>query len=598
MSFNRPFYIPIPGPQGPPGSSTGTFTGPTGPQGPQGLPGSSTGTSTGPTGQQGPTGAQGPQGLPGSSTGTSTGPTGQQGPTGAQGPQGPPGSSTGTSTGPTGQPGSTGPTGAQGPQGPPGSSTGTSTGPTGQPGSTGPTGQGQTGPTGLRGPTGPASSVNLYNYIPLVATSTTTPYNTNYINSAIDIDTTASPTTLTLPLLSSVNSGNWYNISKKAVATLGEFDVSNNELTISTSGSDKIYGSIYSSLVNPPTLISATGITSVSVDSSNALIMSAGNVWRLNGPAYGWTVANTGSTGPAPSNYVVVYMGYDNNGTIDQQIINAVNAGYNHIVLAFYMFSLTGPDPFSALDKWQALPSGTKTTVLNAVHAAGAKLVLSAGGAGELTPYDADPTAYATAACNYAIAQQLDGVDFDLEHIGVLFVWNGSNPKNSTQLLAWFQTLGNVARSILGPNRIISHAPQSPYFGPVGTSDPAIWAGNSGGYTQVYLNNPDIDYFFIQYYNQSAQYLTYNAVFEVGPTDFPQTAIRQVNTNGVPLDKIVLGTFLQTGDGSLLNNDPSVWYTQLNQAQTSFGFNRSAGIWEYRSTGSPTAQTWAATIYP
>jgi hypothetical protein len=488
-----------------------------------------------------------------------------------------------------------------GPTGPNSGGTETSTGPTGPQGIQGIPGS-SVGSTGSTGPTG--AGTILYNYIPLTASVTTTPYINIYLNSAIDIDTTNTPTQLSLPLLSSVNAGNWFNISKKAVDNAGTFNVSNNALTITTSGSDKMYGVIYSSLSTTPTLISDNMITSVANDPSNALIMSAGNVWKLNGPAYGWSLLTpgTGATGPTGAtgsiNYRVVYMGYDNNGTIDQQILNAVNDGFNYIILAFYMFSLTGPDPFSALDKWQALSGGTKTTVLNAVHGAGAKLVLSAGGAGELAPFDADPTAYATAACNYAIAQQLDGVDFDLEHIEVYFVWAGANSKNSTQLLAWFQTLNTVARNLLGSDRMISHAPQSPYFGPIGTVNPAVWAGPSGGYTQVYLNNPDIDLFFIQYYNQSPQYLTYTAVFEEGPTDFPETAIKQVNINGIPLDKIVLGTFLQTSDGSNLNNDPSVWYTQLNQAETSFGFNRSAGIWEYHPTGSPTAQTWISTIYP
>jgi hypothetical protein len=135
--------------------------------------------------------------------------------------------------------------------------------------------------------------------------------------------------------------------------------------------------------------------------------------------------SSTGATGPTgavgptgPSNsqisnnfkWKVAYMGYDNNETIDVQILNALYYGFNLIILAFWLPSTNAKDPFSALDKWSQLNLTMKTFILNTAHTLGAKIILSAGGATE-SPYTLNATTVATNACNYAIAQQLDGVD-------------------------------------------------------------------------------------------------------------------------------------------------------------------------------------------
>jgi hypothetical protein len=102
----------------------------------------------------------------------------------------------------------------------------------------------------------------------------------------------------------------------------------------------------------------------------------------------------------------------------------------------------------------------------------------------------------------------------------------------------------------------------------------------------------------IQYYNQTPDYNSYTPIFQIGPLSFPQTAIHQVITNGVPANRVVLGTFLQTGDGSNLPNSPSQWHTWVNQAFMDFGWHGGAMVWEYHSTGSPTAAQWVQTIFP
>src|SRR5437868_11183352 len=296
------------GPTGPTGATI-QFTGPTGPTGQTGQMGN-TGSigktgATGPTGQAGLTGQTGPTGQTGR-MGPSTASTGPTGPVG-------PNNSNGT-TGPTGRIGATGITGP--------------TGPTGQTGRTGSTGQQQTGPTGPAGAVGPAEA--LYHYVPITTATGQTgiSYSSTYLNSAVDVDTTNSATTFYLPTIASVSPGNWFNLSKKAVATGGVYAVSSNTLTISATGTDRIYGAIESSTNTTPTVVSATTIQSNLDDASNVLLIQSANVWHINELAYGWGTSQTGPTGGFQ--YKVVYMGYDNTDTIDVQITAAVNDGYNY----------------------------------------------------------------------------------------------------------------------------------------------------------------------------------------------------------------------------------------------------------------------------
>src|SRR5438046_2505730 len=203
------------------------------------------------------------------------------GPVGPTGPTGPRGTNTQGSTGPTGP---TGPTG-MGPTGPTGLSS--ITGPTGQ---TVPTGAaGSTGPTGPTGTTGATGSA-LYHYVAITTATGQTGINyiSSYLNSDIDIDTTNSATTFHLPSIASVSPGNWFNISKKAVNTAGVYAVSSNTLTISATGTDRLYGAINSTTTPVPTTISSLTIVSNLQDSSVALLMQAGDVWHINNLAFGW----------------------------------------------------------------------------------------------------------------------------------------------------------------------------------------------------------------------------------------------------------------------------------------------------------------------
>lgn len=462
--------------------------------------------------------------------------------------------------------------GPQGPIGPAGSGTGSGsvTGPTGSQGIQGPTGPagsgsgtGATGPTGSVGPTGPAGSGT----------------GAGSITGATGATGSAGSVGPTGPAGSGTGSGTGATGATGSVGPTGPAGGGTGAGSTGATGSQGIQG--------------PTG--------------SAGGVGPT-GPAGGGTGAGstgpTGSQGPTgPSSgagnsfaWKAIYMGYDNTETIDIQILNALYFGFNLIVLAFWLPSTSAPDPFSALDKWQALSGTTKAFILNTAHTLGAKITMSIGGATETTTvYTLNPATLATTACNYAIAQTLDGVDWDLEGI---FLGFSTATLTSAQLLTWMQTLNTTSRTVLTNTRIISHAPQSPYLCPA-------WVGASNGYYQVYANNPDIDILLVQYYNQTIQYNSYTTIFRVGPTDFPLSAVEEIHnfTIPIPLVKIVVGGYLQnittdTGFPASLPNIPLQWRNWINQAFADFGWNAGMMVWQYHSTGAPTAQTWVQTIFP
>lgn len=640
----------IPGDPGSPGTPgvagpTG-LDGPSGPTGSQGSPGVAANTgSTGPAGagQSGPTGATGP-----GNTGV-TGPTGAKctGPTGSTGPQGTPGlaantgatgpSSTGL-TGPTGAPGTSSGTGATGstgagntgPTGPAGVTSGTgTTGPTGA-GNTGPTGSAGlasgTGATGPPGPTGsgaanfntgpaggsgpltlldyatsPPTLVNALtrigsgrcllnwklNYISLTAVPTInlSASDFNDVSTYIDIDTTPTASNVILPL-ATAGAGLWISIFKKYATTPP--NISSNKLTVSTQGGETIFGPIYNSDNVDGTVVDTSAVESYLQDPAQLTIFSDSVVWRILDRGFGWV----NPVEPLIFQHRVVYIAFRDIdwANIGNTVRQAVDSGYDTINLAFYIQSGTSPEPIpgpaDAAFAWGQLSPAQQVATINYAHANGATVLVSGGGATDTTPYDVDPTTYATSVCNWAVDNNLDGVDFDLEHIQLGFIFPGFT---APQLLTWFQTMGTEARAILGGSRKISHAPQSPYFSPP-------WAPN-GGYTQVYLNNPDIDYLDIQYYNQSLQYNTFTNIWVTGPSDFPGSAIAQINALGVPFSKLVLGTFLQDGDGSLFTNDPLQIKTWVEQGFNTLGWNGGGMSWHWASTGTPTSLEWVQTVF-
>lgn len=300
------------------------------------------------------------------------------------------------------------------------------------------------------------------------------------------------------------------------------------------------------------------------------------------------------------------YLGFDwNDPTI--AIKNAIDIGYNVINLAFYL-SVNGP--FDIALVWGNLTKDKQIDTINYAHARGAKILVSAGGSTDSEVYNMDPVIYAQNVCQWAIANNLDGVDYDLEQILPGFLIPG---KTSDQTYEWFKQLNVTSRTILGPDRIISHAPQAPYLSQPGHT--GTWAGTLGGYVKVFddakNNGGYIDYLNVQFYNQGqpgteGPYSSYETIYVNGPNDFPYSAINQVATQGpnteitpIPLNALIYGTYLQSTDGSGFH-DPIAIKQFMQTANTNLGWNAGTMLWMWRTEGTvtePTAQEWFNIVY-
>lgn len=292
------------------------------------------------------------------------------------------------------------------------------------------------------------------------------------------------------------------------------------------------------------------------------------------------------------------YRGFDWNDPTPQ-IKQAIDIGYNVINLAFYLSDLGAYDIALV---WQNLTQSKKIETINYAHARGAKILVSAGGSTDSAVYNKNPVEYAQRVCQWAIDNNLDGVDYDLEQIDPGFIIPG---KTSDQTYEWFKQLNVTSRTVLGNDRIISHAPQAPYLSQPGHS--GTWAGPLGGYVKVFSdakkNGGYIDYLNVQFYNQGNNYDSYQAIFEVSGSNFTYSAIKQVATQGpdlsiepIPLESLVYGTYLQNSDGSDFH-DPVLIRVYMEMAYENFGWNAGTMLWLWNNSDEPTPQQWFNIVY-
>jgi chitinase len=286
--------------------------------------------------------------------------------------------------------------------------------------------------------------------------------------------------------------------------------------------------------------------------------------------------------------YKVIYIDFRNvnwgNGA--QTILDAADAGYNVIILAFYL-SKSGPADMALV--WAGLSEETKVATMNQIHDKGAVVLVSVGGATD-SPYTSDATQLGTIAGEWAKSQHLDGVDFDLEDIAAGFVVGG---KSSEETVTWFVDVSESCRRALGPDGIITHAPQAPYFGAEGT---AAWTGPSGGYTAVEKRTSTINFYNVQFYNQGAScYTDYNGLFKSSCSTFPGTSVAEIHAAGVPLEKIVVGkpvTMADAGNGYV---EPATLGGWFRQAASELGWNGGLMGWQWGEKNTLTS--WLNSVF-
>lgn len=323
----------------------------------------------------------------------------------------------------------------------------------------------------------------------------------------------------------------------------------------------------------------------------------------------------------------------------------AVNASYNVINLAFYVQG----GPADSLRAWAAESADSRAAVLSYAHSQGAVVMLSAGGETDL-PYDRPPEAYGREVANFAVAHGLDGVDFDLEGLDRGCGFRGMSPEQTIQ---WLVAATLAARDVLGPLRLLTHAPLAPYFGspdppkPGEQRDATSYAGRMGCYTAVYkqaryapqppappqqlpgghvvmtgaspspspspsalpLPSPSpgaslvsaIDWLNVQYYNQETGcYGDYDSVFVASyrgrdVCSFAGTAVAEIASYGIPLRAIVVGKLLLRGDGGSNWAPADAMHAWVERAQTNLSWSGGVMVWAWERHAS---QQWLHTIYP
>ncbi len=110
---------------------------------------------------------------------------------------------------------------------------------------------------------------------------------------------------------------------------------------------------------------------------------------------------------------------------------------------------------------WATTSPASQVATMAYAHARGAVVLVAAGGATDLPYAIVTGAAYGTAAATFAVSNQLDGVDFDLENFGPGLAAAGLSAAASIQ---WVTDATVAARAVLGPTRLISHAPQGAVF--------------------------------------------------------------------------------------------------------------------------------------
>lgn len=256
-----------------------------------------------------------------------------------------------------------------------------------------------------------------------------------------------------------------------------------------------------------------------------------------------------------------------------------VDAGYNLIVLAFLVNTVS----LDCTIAWGWMTQDQQKATIQYAHSKGARIIVSAGGATDF-PYNLiSGAAYARSAAQWAVNNNLDGIDFDLENFGRDFTFAGMS---HDAVLNWVVDATNTARTIMGTNAVICHAPQPPYFGNFG------W-GN--GYGKLYQRAPHIDFFLVQFYNNGPTN-TYETIFIANNNG---ASVTQIAALGIPMNKIVVGKPVHSTDISDLSqgyNTAAELNAMFARAKRELGWNAGVMGWQWLAVSSNTA--WINTIYP
>jgi chitinase len=219
---------------------------------------------------------------------------------------------------------------------------------------------------------------------------------------------------------------------------------------------------------------------------------------------------------------------------------------------------------------WAQLDATTRQTYINAIHASGKKLLISAFGAAEWpTSGGVNPT---TSANNLAaIVKQygFDGCDID---------WEDNNAMDGGTGEAWLITFQTALRAALPSGQyLISHAPQAPYFYVNKAQYP------NGAYQTVHKQvGSSIDWYNTQFYNQgSSSYDTCTLLLTASGGAFPGTSLFEIIASGVDSSKLLIGKpATPAGATNTGYMAPSALAACLSQASAK-GWSAGVMLWQY-----------------
>lgn len=238
---------------------------------------------------------------------------------------------------------------------------------------------------------------------------------------------------------------------------------------------------------------------------------------------------------------------------------------YNRFILAFWMVQ---PGAVDNAQAWEQFDADYRAQVIEEYHSAGIALMVSAFGSTDSpTTNGADPVDTATRLADWVKQYGLDGVDIDYEDMTAM---------NNDQAESWLVSFQAELRRQLPAPYLISHAPVAPWF----TSANAY---PSGAYVKVHQETgTGIDFYNIQFYNQGdGVYGDCNTLVYKSGGSWPSTSVMEINSYaGVPLDKIVIGKPLDSGDAANGYIDAATLSKCAAEAQTQ-GWNGGVMFWEW-----------------
>ncbi|KAG2370335.1 glycoside hydrolase superfamily [Suillus spraguei] len=250
-------------------------------------------------------------------------------------------------------------------------------------------------------------------------------------------------------------------------------------------------------------------------------------------------------------------------------------------ISGFNVFALAFLEVYGAADQaqeWEELTASQRSSILAEYDAVGISLIVSLFGSTE-TPTSSgyNPIDTANTMAARVVEYGLQGVDdfaaFDAG-TGSAEQWLGNF---TTQLQSIIITLNFFAQPL--------------HLGEYTMFSPDIWGG--GGYLWVNsVVGSMIDWYNVQFYNQgTTEYTTCDGLLYHSSTTWPQSALFQIASNGVPLDKLVIGkpaTPAQATNGYM---DPSLLASCVSLAYGA-GWNAGVMVWEYPYANS----LWIATV--